>query len=97
MFAGDIAATQRGEADMAGLARTGDAVAAAVGDSVEFHATPLRCLLAEQDGGAGWGIDLHAVMHLDDLDVPVLAERRRHLAGQAGQDVDAEAARKSGV
>ena len=49
--------------------RSASAIAAALGRR-----------LAEQQRRAGRRIDLHAVVHLEDLDVPVLAERRRGLA-----------------
>src|SRR5687768_10889171 len=42
MLARDRAAAERGEADPAGLARSGEAVAAALGDGVELNPPPLR-------------------------------------------------------
>ena len=46
---------------------------------------------AKRQRGARRRVDLAAVVHLDDLDVPVRAEPRRDLLDQAEQQVDAEA------
>ena len=55
--------------------------------------TPRPCghRLAQHQRGAGGRVDLGAVVHLDDLDVPVRPERPRRLPGEAGEQVDAEA------
>ena len=59
-----------------GVARAGDAVAAPDSRLVEVDAATFGGGLAEQQGRAGGRVDLHAMMHLDDLDVPLDAERR---------------------
>lgn len=91
VVADDGATAQRRESDRAGLAHAGDAVAAGDARLREIDGAALGRRFAEQDGGAGGRIDLHPVMHLDDLDVPVGAERRRDLPDQGGQKIDAEA------
>jgi hypothetical protein len=90
MVAGDAAAAQRREADPARAARAGDAVAAPLAHVVEGDAAAFRRRGAEQQGGAGRRVDLVAMVHLDDLDVPILAEPRRRLAHEEGEQVYAE-------
>jgi hypothetical protein len=54
------------------------------------HGAALRRRLAQQKRRAGGRVDLHAVVHLEDLDVEVLAERGRRLAHQARKQVHPE-------
>ena len=91
MVADHRAAAQRCEADGAAGPRAGDAVAAAHGSLVEGDAPPLRRGAAEKERGAGGGVDLVAMMHLDDLDVVVRAEDRGGAADEAGEKIDADA------
>ncbi len=58
---------------------------------LEIDAAPRRRGLAEQQRGAGRRIDLLVVMHLDDLDVELVAERRSDLLRQHREQIDAEA------
>ena len=74
-----------------GLPRAGVAVAHAHRMLVEIDAAPCRRRLAEQQRGAGGRVDLLVVMHLEDLDVEILVERRRDPLGQCRQQIDAEA------
>ncbi len=70
--------------------RARDAVAAALARRFEVDAAPLGRRRAEQQRGARRRVDLVAMVHLDDLDVPILAEPRRRVADQVGEQVDAE-------
>ena len=49
-----------------------------------------RRRLAEQQGGARRRVDLVLVMHLENLDIEILAKARRHLLDQCGEQIDAE-------
>src|SRR5271154_434401 len=77
VIADDRAAAQRRKADVALAARPGQAVAAPRGMLLERHASPAGCRLAKQERGARGRVDLHPMMHLDDLDVEIGPERRR--------------------
>ena len=68
-----------------------DAVAAALRMPCEVDIAPLGRRFAEQQRGAGRRIDLHAVVHLEDLDVVIRPERPRRVAHQLGEQIDAEA------
>ena len=57
------------------LARAGMAVAAAHGMLVEIEPRAFGRRLAEQQRGARRRIDLVVVMHFEDLDIEILAER----------------------
>ena len=46
---------------------------------------------AEQERRARGRVDLHPMMHLDDLDIEIGSERRRRAPGQRREQVDAEA------
>ena len=91
VLADHVAAAQAGEADGALGPRAGDAVAAALGGVGEVDPPPRRRRLAEHQRGARGRVDLAAVVHLDDLDVVVGPEHRRHPPGQHRQQVHADA------
>ena len=91
VLARDVAAAQRREADVARFARAGVAVAPALALLLEVDLAALCGGLAEQQRGAGGRIDLLVVMHLDDLDVELVAERRRDLSCHHREQIDAEA------
>ena len=65
------------------LARAGVTVAPAFALRLEVDLAAFCGGLAEQQRGAGWRIDLLVVMHLDDLDIELVAERRRDLSRHA--------------
>ena len=90
MVADNRAAPQRGKADIAGAPRTGHAVAAAHRALGEIDATARRRGAAEHERGAGRRVDLFVVMHFDDFDVVVLAERLRDALDQRREQVDAQ-------
>ena len=52
---------------------------------------PSAAAAAEHQRGAGRRVDLLVVVHLEDLDVVVVVERRRHALDQSGEQIDAEA------
>ncbi len=85
------AAAQGREADRARRPCAGDAVAPGDALLCEVDGPPLRGCLAQQNGGTGRGVDLHAMMHLDDLDVPIGTECRCDLSDERGKQIDAEA------
>jgi drug/metabolite transporter (DMT)-like permease len=91
MIANDIAAAQHGKADVAALARPGDTVARPLGGMIEIDAAPLGRRAAQRQRRAGGRIDLGAMMHLDDLDIPVGIEGTRDLPHQLQEERDAEA------
>src|ERR1700732_3050235 len=84
-------AAQRREADMADSAQAGVTVARANRMLFEFDATPFRRRFAEEERGAGWRIDLHAVMHFDDLDVVFGPERAGDRLDESGKEIDPKA------
>src|SRR5712671_4026557 len=88
---GRRAAAQRGEPDRAGFPRSGDAIAPALRHLIEDGPPRRRCGTAERERRPGWRINLAAVMHLDDLDVPFRPEACRDLLDQPEQQIDAEA------
>ncbi len=57
----------------------------------EFDATSFRRRFAEEKRGAGWRIDLHAVMHFDDLDVIFGPERPGDPLDESGKEIDPKA------
>ena len=91
MIADDRAAAQRGEADVARAARAGEPVARPGAVLGKIDSAPMRGRLAEQQRRAGGRVDLHLVMHLDDLHVPGGAERLGGALHQNGEKIDAEA------
>ena len=91
VIAGDGAAAQRSEADIAGPPRAGVAVAAPRRVGVEIDAAARGGGLAEQIGGARRRVDLGPVMHFQNLDIKTFVERLRHPLHQRRQQVDAEA------
>ena len=91
MLAHDVAAPDRGKADIAALARPGQPVAPAVAMALQRHAAPLRRRLPKHQRGARRRVHLHPVMCLDDLDIPVGIQRLGHLARQPRQQIDPEA------
>ena len=76
---------------VARLARAGVTIARALGLRLQIDLAACGRRLAEQQRGAGRRIDLLVVMHLDDLDVEFLTERRRDLLRQHREQIDAEA------
>ena len=72
-------------------ARAGDAVASAFGVLFKADAAALRRRLTEQQCRAGGRVDLVAMMHLDDFDIPAIVERLRRLPDKRRQQIDAEA------
>ena len=50
--------------------------------SRKVEAAPLGRRFAEQQRGARRRVDLHAMVHFDDLDVELLAQRARRVAHQ---------------
>ena len=84
------AAAQCGKADDIFLAGAGVTVAGAHGFFVQRNASPISRCLPQQQRGARRRIDLHAVMHFDDLDVEI----RQCLGGllhQGRQQIDTQA------
>src|SRR4051794_25921126 len=75
VIAGRGAAAQGRKADVAGLARAGDAVAAAVCMLVERDAAAASRRLTQHQCRTRGRVDLHAVMGFDDLDVEALIKR----------------------
>jgi hypothetical protein len=76
---------------MADPAQAGMTVARANRMLFEFDATSFRRRFAEEKRGAGWRIDLHAVMHFDDLDVVFGPERPGHPLDESGKEIDPKA------
>ena len=91
VIADDRAAAQRGEADVALAARAGQAVAAARRMVFERNASRRGRRFAKQERCARGRVDLHPMMHLDDLDVEIGPQRQRRAPGQRRKQVDAEA------
>lgn len=91
MFPNDIPAANGGKADAAAFTRTGDAVAARDFGGIEIDPPPCGSGLAQHQRRAGGGIDLHAVMRLDDFYIPVCIQRCGDFLCQTGQQVDAKA------
>src|SRR5580700_4911013 len=84
-------AAQRRKADISDFAQAGVTVARANRMLFEFDATPFRRRFAEEKRGAGWRIDLHAVMHFDDLDVVFGPERAGDPFDERGKEIDPKA------
>ena len=57
----------------------------------EIDLPPARGRLAEQERSSRGRIHFHAMMHFQNLDVPVRPERGRRLLHEHGQHVDPEA------
>jgi hypothetical protein len=77
VVADDIAAAQSREADISGLAGASMAIAHALAARGEVDAPALGCGAAQGERRARGRIDLVAVVHLQDLDVVILAEAAR--------------------
>ena len=90
MFACHGAATQGREPDRAFRPCAGDAVAAAFGVVCQADAASSGSGFAQQQSGAGGGIDFHPVVHFDHFDVPVIAQLAGRFAHQVGKQGDAE-------
>ena len=82
MLAGIVAAAQGRKADVAALARAGDAVARALALGREIDLAPFGGGLAQRERRARGRIDLVAMMHLENLDVVIIAEALRRLLDQ---------------
>ena len=82
---GHRTAAQRGETDgpFVPLARL--PVAAAFALTFELYPTPRCSRFAQQQRSAARRVDFHAVMHLDDLDIPIGAEAGCRLLHQMGK------------
>ena len=91
MLADHIAAAQGGKTDVAALARPGDALAREDFLSVEINPAPARRRLTQAQRRARWGVDLVLVMHLDDLDIVIIAEDTGDLGRQSEGQGDADA------
>ena len=85
------AAAQGGKADITPRSYARMALTGADRVLIERDLAALRHGRAKQNGRAGGRIHLHAMMDLHDLDVIVGAERAGRLAGQRGEEIDAEA------
>ncbi len=85
------AAAQRREADVALAADAVVPVPRLGGMAGEIDAAALRRRFSQQQGRSGRRVDLHAVVHLDDLDVVVGAQRLGRLADEHREHVHAEA------
>ena len=91
VLAGDVAAAQGGKADLTARPGPDLALARLAGNCIEADAATLGGSLAQHQRGAGGGIHLVAVVHLDDLDVVVGIEGAGDLLGHQLQQVHAEA------
>ena len=88
MIAHHRAAAQRGEADRAGLARPGVAIAHTHAVFRKPDGAAARGGLAKQQRGARGRIDLVTVVHFEDFDVEIIRpERFRGLLDQHGETV----------
>ncbi len=91
MVADHVTTAQGNKADFATLARTNLAITGAAGDPAQRHVTPPRRGLTQSERRAGGRIDLVAVMHFKDFDIPFGIENPRHFLHHLLQQVDAEA------
>ena len=57
----------------------------------EGDATAFRRRRAEEKRGSGGSVDLHAMMHFDDLDVIFGPQRAGGLFDERGEEIDAKA------
>ena len=71
VFARHRSPAQRGKADRAFPPRASMPVAPALGMVGEGDPASPGCCFAEQEGGPAGGVDLAAMVHFDDLDIPV--------------------------
>ena len=90
MIARHGSTTQRGKANCSGRAWPRNAIAPALAMIGQHDAATARCGLSQQQRRAGRRIDLVAVMHLDNFDVPVLTQARRRLFHKRREQVDAK-------
>ena len=91
VLAGRVAAAQGGETDIAGASRPRHAVAHLLRHCAQLDPPPRGGGPAERQRRARGGIDLVAMVHFENLDVVVGAERRAHLLHQGQQKIHAEA------
>ena len=91
MLADDISAPQSREADLTGLARTGKPVPAPCRHLAECHPASPGGSFAQCQCRARRGICLHAVMHLDDFDIPTGVETVTDALDESRQKGNAEA------
>ena len=91
MFSHHIATANGGKANIAALPRTGDAVAAPVGNLIERNTAPGGGRLAQHESGTRGGVDLLVVMRLDDLDIEIFIQSFGDLAGELHEQVHSEA------
>src|SRR4029078_2878601 len=82
MLADDVAAAQRGKADIALPSWTDVTVARAYALSPKRHVPAARGGGTEHERGARTRVTLMAVVHLQDLDVELRAERLSHALGE---------------
>lgn len=87
MLADDVAAANCRESDIALAPGPGDPVAATVRNFAERAAPAFGSGFAQHQGCSRWRIDLLVVVRLNDLDVKVVAQRRRNLARQSQKQV----------
>src|SRR5262245_27817206 len=90
VLADDVAAAHRRHADLAARARPDVAVAAVALDAVVVRAVAGRDRPGDHQRRPRRSVALGAVMGLDDLGVPLGAERARRLTDQPGDEVDPE-------
>src|SRR5207253_1958443 len=90
MLADDAPPAQRREAD--GALRPGSRVTVARAHRMpaEIDAAAVRRRLAEQECGSRRRVDLVLVMHFENFNIEFIAERRRDLLDQRGEEIDAE-------
>src|SRR5690606_20781840 len=81
----------RREADRGRIALAGDAVALEHSDLIEIAPQRIGDHLAHSQGGAGGGIDLVAMVRLDDLDVVAAREDAGGDLEQFERGIDADA------
>src|ERR1044071_7706484 len=94
MLADDIATADRRHADLAARSGPDVAIARVAFDLVVIDAVAGRDRTGDHQGGARGGVPLGAVMGLDDLGVPLRAERAGGLANQAAPEGDSSEERR---
>jgi len=82
---------KRYKADIADSAQASMAIARADRMLFECDATAFRRRPTEKKSGAGWRVDLHAMMHFDDLDVIFWPQRAGGFFDESGEEIDAKA------
>ena len=91
MLANNVTATNGGKTDVTGFAGAGQTVPAAVAVIGQGDAAPFGGGLPQHQCCARGGINLHAVMRLDDFDIPIGVQSGGDFLGEAGQQIDPKA------